>query len=158
MRRKKKHICLNVYVEVQKGKGSGPVPQNPFPGFHSPIWESISPVFRSPSTQDNQHQQQYSQPTIFYAGTVNVYEVSPDLAEAIMVMANRESSSTSSFTHQILTTTCAGKMSSVDHTDQSQPSITQKPANFPLAQQNSLQHFLVKKNAKAAVNAHLHQN
>ncbi|GLJ53754.1 hypothetical protein SUGI_1147070 [Cryptomeria japonica] len=135
--------------------------QSPFPGFHSPNCEGIYPVFRSPTTQDNQHQRQDRQLTIFYAGTVNVYEVSPDLAEAIMALANSESNSTSSFTHQIPTNTCPAKMSPVDHTDQSH-SVTPKPANFPFSRQNSLQRFLEKRNdrinAKTAGHSHLHHN
>ncbi|GLJ53759.1 hypothetical protein SUGI_1147140 [Cryptomeria japonica] len=145
-------------VPQNTDQASNGEPQNPFLGFHSPVWENISPVFRSPPTQNNQQQQQYSQLTIFYAGAVNVYEVSPDLAEAVMVMANRESSSKSSFTIPIPTTTCPSKMASVDQIDQNQSSITPKPANFPFARQNSLQRFVEKRKAKTAVHAHLHHN
>ncbi|KAH9331001.1 hypothetical protein KI387_003109, partial [Taxus chinensis] len=70
-----------------------------------PAWKAVEPqkslLDVSPSTNGNafrptftqsKNQPGHNQLTIFYKGTINVYNVTPDLAKAIMLAANNNNS------------------------------------------------------------------
>ncbi|GLJ53751.1 hypothetical protein SUGI_1147000 [Cryptomeria japonica] len=152
--------------------------QSPSRGFPLFNWGGASPAtvngFRGPA--ESKQQQEQGQLTIFYGGTVNVYNVSTDMAKSIMKLAsnggNSKQASRASTPTSFAPSTpvnsnpspsqmCPTPSSSTVRGIETRPIFTLKTANLPISRKNSLQRFLEKRNRRLYARAPydpLHQN
>lgn len=134
----------------------------PFSCFRPPYFGGVSPANINAFSNQQQH---CTQLTIFYGGTVNVYNVSADMAKAIMALAssgvnNNKATSTAatptptSFSPATPACTVAPIAAEITcptplptvRAGLIQPTFNLKAANLPISRRNSLQRFLEKRN------------
>ncbi|KAH9330998.1 hypothetical protein KI387_003106, partial [Taxus chinensis] len=105
--KEKASVEMEKNIESDKDRGKSVI-ENQAPNLDLsllPAWKAVEPqkspfgvspsinanAFRPTFTQ-SKNQPGHNQLTIFYRGTINVYNVTPDLAKAIMLAANNNNS------------------------------------------------------------------